>query len=617
MPAIDHHAPARYTCPTATCINRPLPPAAISSSQIMLRNHIDVDPLDWASIEPHINALLAEQLTPARVHEWLQRWSDLASVLDEAEAQIYRDISENTQDKAADARFRKFVTEIQPRLQKAEQALKQKLLAVRDYRPTDETALLIKRFAAEAEIYCDDNVPILSELRLLGKQYQEIIGGLSIEWQGQTLTIPQAEVLLADRDPQVRQRVWRLVLDAYLEQREKLNNLFMEMLVRRRRIAANAGLPDFRAYRWKALARFDYTPEDCLTFHEAIAREVVPFTTELYGQLAGRLGLDAIHPWDAGINSPWLPTVDPEPEPLRPFREVEELEATAAHIFEQVDPVFGGYFAAMRDGFLDLASRPNKAPGGYCNGFPVSGQPYIFMNAAGSHRNVRTLLHEGGHAFHFAESYRRQSLLWNYSGPMEFCEVASMGMELLSMPYWSKDKGGFYDEHDLHRAIIDQLHGIVFFLPYMSVMDLFQHWLYTEAPESVTPADLDRKWSELWDRFMPGIDYGEYQDEKATGWHRKGHIFGVPFYYIEYGLAQLGALQVWRNALKDQRKAVADYRVALAAGYTRSLPELFRLAGARLAFDAGTVGELMTLVRQQLQLSTHHVRTGTEPRPTS
>ncbi len=229
----------------------------------------------------------------------------------------------------------------------------------------------------------------------------------------------------------------------------------------------------------------------------------------------------------------------------------------------------------------------------------MSGKPYIFMNAAGTHDDVQTLLHEGGHAFHFMES-RRNPLFWNQNAPMEFCEVASMGMELLSAPYLAADRGGFYSEADARRAYADHLREIVKFLPYMAVVDAFQHWVYVEAPADVSPADLDAKWSSLWDRFMPGIDYAGLETEKETGWHRKLHIFTVPFYYVEYGLAQLGALQVWRNALADQRKAVADYRAALRLGSTVGLSALFRAAGGRFAFDRRTVGSLMALVEEQL-----------------
>ncbi len=297
---------------------------------------------------------------------------------------------------------------------------------------------------------------------------------------------------------------------------------------------------------------------------------------------------------------PWDVDADPHGQPLRPFSDVSDLEAGAQRIFDQVDPQLGSHFRAMRDDYLDLASRANKAPGGYCSSFPVSGHPYIFMNAVGTHDNLTTLLHEGGHAFHFMELQRQQPLIWNQDGPMEFCEVASMSMELLSAPYLARDKGGFYSDAEARRAYADQLRKTVLFFPYMAVVDAFQHWVYAEAPQPVTAADMDRRWRELTDRFMPGVNWVGLQTEQETGWHRKEHIFEAPFYYIEYGLAQLGALQVWRNALRDQQQSVADYRAALALGYTRSLPELFTAAGAHFAFDRKMVGQLMALIQEQL-----------------
>ncbi len=571
----------------------------------MTHSYPRCDPLDWASVQPFFDDLLSADLTPENARAWLQAWSDLAAVLEETSAQVYREITENTTDEAADARFRVLVTDILPAASKAEQSLKQKWLSLGGYEPTDETAVLYRRFQVDADLFREENVPIISELHLLSKQYQEIVGGLSIEWEGEPRTIPQANVLLHLPDRGAREMIWRRALATFLAQREPLNDLFLEMLARRRQLAKNAGLSSFRDYQWRALARFDYTPEDCFTFHDAIAHEVVPLATELYHALAADLGLGLLRPWETGLEGPSTTTVDRYQAPLHAFDDVHEMEETASVIFRQVDPVFGDYFQTMRDGYLDLASRPNKAPGGYCNGFPISGEAYIFMNAAGSAENVNTLLHEGGHAFHFAESIRRQSLLWNYNAPMEFCEVASMGMELLSAPYLPKSKGGYFSETDARRALSEELRNIVFFLPYMAAVDSFQHWLYVEAPEDVGAGDLDRKWSELWDRYLPGIDYSGLQAEKETGWHRKGHIFGSPFYYVEYGLAQLGALQIWRNALADQGGAVAAYRSALALGYTRTLPDLFAAAGARFAFDRAMVGDLMALIREQLhQLTT-------------
>ena len=550
-----------------------------------------VDPLNWETVQPMVDQLVNSDLTPDRVDEWLLQWSRLEAVLQEAGAQIYRDVTENIADSAAEERFNHFVEVIMPASQIAADALKRKLLAQQDYNPPVDSALLVKRFETEAEIFRQDNVPLESELALLGNQYNKIVGGMTVRWQGEEITLPEARKLLEEPDRATREGVWRGWMEVFLAQQEALNALYLKMLPLRRQLARNADLPDYRAYRWKQLARFDYTPEDCFVFHDAIEAEVVPLASRLYAELRDSLGINTLRPWDA--------EADPHGEPLRPFSDVADLEMGGQRIFDRVDPVLGSYYAGMRDGFLDLGSRPNKAPGGYCNGFPVTGKPYIFMNAVGTNDNLRTLLHEGGHAFHFME-WLRQPLIWNQDAPMEFCEVASMSMELLSAPYWGRGDGGFYTPADAHRAFADQLRRIVLFLPYMAVVDSFQHWVYVDAPELVSAADLDRRWSELTARYMPGIDTTGLEVETATGWHRKEHLFSVPFYYIEYGLAQLGALQVWRNALADQSKAVANYRSALALGYTRSLPQLFSAAGARFAFDRPMLRDLMALIQEHL-----------------
>ncbi|MCB0204397.1 MAG: M3 family oligoendopeptidase [Anaerolineae bacterium] len=553
-----------------------------------------LDPLDWDTIQPHVDTLLAAELDRASAVAWLQRWSNLNAVMQEAGARIYRAVTENTADEAAEQRFNRFVEVIMPQMRVAEQALKQKLLAAADLPSADDTTLLMRRFRTEAEIFRAENVAIESKLDLLGNQYNKIAGAMTIEWQGETITVPKANSLLEEPDRTTRKAVWRRMMDCFLAERGSLNDLYLEMLPLRRQLAVNAGYDSYRDIRWLQLARFDYTPEDCFTFHDAIETEVVPLASQIYRDLQSRLGIDAMRPWDVDA--------DPYGQPLHPFSDVAELETGAQRIFDEVDPELGGYFRTMSTGYLDLASRANKAPGGYCNSFPVSGRPYIFMNAVGTHDNLTTLLHEGGHAFHFMESQRHQPLVWNQDGPMEFCEVASMSMELLSAPYLARDKGGFYSDAEARRAYADQLRKTVLFFPYMAVVDAFQHWVYAEAPHSVTAADMDRRWRELVSRFMPGVNWDGLQTEMETGWHRKGHIFEAPFYYIEYGLAQIGALQVWRNALADQSGAVAAYRSALALGYTRPLPALFTAAGARFAFDRATVGRLMALIQEQLAI---------------
>jgi oligoendopeptidase F len=551
----------------------------------------ELSPMEWETVQPHVDALLAEELHAGNVEAWLRQWSDLAAALQEQGARVYREVTENTASAEAEARFNHWVEAIVPRAQVAEQALKEKLLAVEGYEPAPESAQMVKRFRGEAAIFREENVPIQSKLMKLGNRYDQIAGGMTVDWDGIEETLPQAELHLQDAARATREKAWRLIMNSYLEARAPLNELYLELLALRRQVAKNAGFDNFLEYQWQALSRFDYSPEDCQTFHMTIENEVVPLAADLYAQLQRTLDVDSLRPWDL--------KVDPHGKPLTPFEDAATLEDGGNRIFEQVDPVLGSHFSEMRARFLDLASRPNKAPGGYCNSFPISGKPYIFMNAVGTHRDVVTLLHEGGHAFHFMES-KQQPLVWNQDAPMEFMEVASMAMELLGAPYLSRDQGGFYDDAQARQAYAEQLRDIVFFFPYMAVVDAFQHWVYTTAPEDVTADELDAKWSQIWDRFMAGIDYGGLQEEKETGWHRKAHIFTVPLYYVEYGLAQLGALQVWRNALDDQPRAVAQYRQALALGDTRPVPELFEAAGASFIFEREPVGKLMALVRDKL-----------------
>ncbi len=554
----------------------------------------DMNPTDWTTIAPKFEALQNAELTNDTVSEWLKRWSDLTAVLMEADAQIYRDISENTADEEADKRFLHWIENIVPEVQVAEQALKEKWLALEGYTPEADVEQHYKRTKTEADIFRAENVPLFIEITKLSNLAEKLVGGMLIDWEGEKVTLPQMQQKLEDPDRDTRERAWKAQMATWADARPEMNRLFLEMRTLRQQVARNAGFANFRDYQWQAYARFDYTPADAFTFHDAIEHEVVPLATDYYQLVQNRLGLDALRPWDEKAN--------PTGEQLLPFEQVEELEAGCGRIFDQVDPELGNYYTAMRDGWLDLASRPNKRPGGYCNSFPVSKSPYIFMNAVNSNRTVTTLLHEGGHAFHFMDSVLTQPLVWNANAPMEFCEVASMSMELLGAPFLSKDKGGFYaKETHANRAYAGILRdGFVLFLPYMAVVDAFQHWVYAEAGDEITSDDLDAKWGELWDRFMPGLDYSGFESEKVTGWHRKMHIFSAPFYYIEYGLAQVGALQVWRNSLHDYEQAVADYRKALRLGGTRSLSDLFTVAGARFAFDRPTLHELGTLTRQQL-----------------
>jgi len=553
-----------------------------------------IDPQDWNTAAPYFAALADENVTAESVGDWLTRWSELEKALGEAGAAAGRAKSEDTTDTSAEANYLNFVQKIVPPWSVAAQALKTKLLAVPDYTPPPDQEQFLRRLRNDADLFREANVPIQAELQTLANNYDKLTGAMTVTLDGEEMTLPQAEQRGLDADRTVREDAWRIVQNRWLQSREALDALYLEMLPLRRKLAENAGLPNYRDYMWRALRRFDYTPEDSLAFGAAIEAEVVPLAQKILERRRETLGVETLRPWDLNV--------DPEGRtPLRPFADVAELEAGTAQIFAQVDPDLGRDFERLRHGFLDLGSRKGKAPGGYCAFFPKTGLPYIFMSAVGTESDIRTLLHEGGHAFHGLASSAAQPLLWNRGAPMEFNEVASMAMELLALPYLEKERGGFYAPEDAVRAKQEQMEKIVLFLPYMAVVDGFQHWVYAEAPAQVTAADLDAKWDALWTRFMGGVDWSGLDAERVSGWHRKLHIFTVPFYYVEYGLAQLGALQVWRNALQDQADAVKRYRSALALGNTRPLPELYAAAGARLTFDRETVGELARLVASHLE----------------
>jgi len=363
------------------------------------------------------------------------------------------------------------------------------------------------------------------------------------------------------------------------------------LLKLRRQVAENAGLPDYRAYSFREKGRFDYTPADCFTFHDAIEAVVAPAARRVYEKKRARLGLDALRPWDADVDASDAP-------PLKPYQSQDELVQGSLNILSRVDPELGRHFAVMaEEELLDLQTRQGKALGGYCSTLPLRKRPFIFMNGVGIHNNVQTLLHEAGHAFHVFET-ATLPLVWQLHAPMEFAEVASMSMELLAAPYLTQENGGFYTDSEAARARIEHLEGILTFLPYMAVVDAFQHWVYLNPDEAMDAANCDAAWGKLWHRFMPDVDWAGLEDERVTGWHRKLHIFGVPFYYIEYGMAQVGALQVWRNSLQDQAGAVADYRKALALGGSKTLPELFAAAGAEFRFDAEMLTDLVALVEK-------------------
>ena len=549
---------------------------------------------DWSPFQAAYDVLLADELTAAVVPAWLERWSQLQGQLQEMSGRANRTYFENTLDTQAEALVNHLIEQVIPKWKLADNALDHKLLAVEGYVPDAQTELFLRSVRVSAQIFRPENVPIEAELDRLENEYSKIVGGLMVTLDGEELTVPKAHQRLLEVNRDRRESAWRAVHAATLAVREELNDLFLKILPLRRALAHNAGLANFRDLMWLRNQRFDYSPDDCWTLHSSILKAVVPLALELMRKRQVSLGLEAVRPWDTVVDPLAL-------APLQPFAHVLELEEVSQRMLGQLEPLFAKQFASLRDGFLDLESRKGKSPGGYCDYFPVSRRPYIFMNAVGTHNDVQTLLHEVGHAIHAIESADAQTLIWNLHGPMEFCEVAAMGMEMLGQPYLERANGGFYSPNDANRARREHLQGTVDFLPYMSVVDAFQQWLYADAPETITSGDLDAKWDELYQKFSPGEDWTGLEVVRATGWQRKQHIFTSPLYYVEYGIAQLGALQLWQNAKFDRVGTVQKFRESLRLGKTRGLRDLFEAAGLKLAFDAETIGELMRLVSAELE----------------
>ncbi len=547
----------------------------------------------WEQIEFYYVDLVERPLVPATVESWLEDWSKIDRLIRERLARLYVNTSLDTTDGEAETALNSFLDDVYAHVQKENNQL-QKMLLDSQLTPAG-MEIPLRDMRSEAALFREANIPLFSKEIKEGADYDKIIGAQVVEWEGEELTLTQLIPHLQTLDRAVRESGWRLASERQLQDREALNALWTKLLYLRREIGENAGYDDYRAFRWQQMQRFDYTHQDAATFHDAIESVVVPAANRVYARYKERLGVDTLRPWD--VEASYLLYNLPA---IKPYDTLQELKQTSSAIFHKVDPVLGGYFDTMRqDQLLSLPNRKGKAPGAYCTYYPTSERPFIFMNAVGTGDDIRTMLHEAGHAFHVFESvplpYSPQQ-----EYPMEFAEVASMSMELLAFPYVTRDQNGFFTSDEAARWRTAHLEKIILFWPYMAIVDGFQHWAYTHANQAADAANCDTKWRELWQRFIPAIDFSGFEDVRDTGWHRKPHIFRSSFYYIEYGMAQLGALQVWRNALKDQATAVHNYRTALALGATRSLPDLFSAAGARFAFDKSMMTEMVDLIESQI-----------------
>ncbi|MDE0529159.1 MAG: M3 family oligoendopeptidase [Truepera sp.] len=546
----------------------------------------------WSQFEARFQALLDSDLKVEGAESWIRCWSELETDIYEEEARLYRAKDENTADREAEAAYLEFSLEVLPEVERASQRLKERLLALEGYTPPPDQEELLKVWRSDATLFTEANVAVKAEERALANEFNKLKGSLSVEFGGETLTIPQVQLILQRPDREARERAWHAIQAAEASVSDQLGDLFERLLANRRLQAENAGFTDYRAFRWRELGRFDYTPEESLTLHDAIATEVVPRAAELAARRRHTLGLDSLRPWDLACDMRGR-------SPLVPFVSISELEEGLERMFRRLDPVLGEQFASLRDGWLDLEPRLGKVPGsGYQLTFPRSGKPYIYWSAVGSDDDLVTMRHEAGHAFHALAAHERQSLLWNQRAGAEFSEVASEAMELLTLPHLTRKAGGFYTTEDADRSKAELIERILNLLPTLALRDTHQHWIYTQAPEGVTADDIGERWSELYKRFLPFVDWSDLEAEQARAW-KVIHLFGYPFYMLEYGIAYLGAIQIWRASLEDPEGTLARYREALALGGTRPLPELFSAAGARLVFDREGVAELMDFVMQQ------------------
>ena len=549
--------------------------------------------LTWENLAPQFDALVHQPLTPTSVQPWLRRWSDLEKQVWEARAWLKRAKSWNMADPEAHAAFQRFTAEVFGPFEEAGQALRTKLLELDGWSPPPEQREMLRAMRSEAALFHEANVALNAEIGALSAEYEQREAARRVAVDGVELLPPEIARRASDPNRPVREKVWRAQQAVWAERREEVGQIYLAQLRLRRQLARNAGLPDYRAYRWRELNRLDYTSEDCLRLHAAIESEIVPLGARLRAARRERLRLDALRPWD--LEAPLQ-----EDPLLNPFRDPDAFASRMAGVYAALDPDLGAMFERMQDGFLDLGVRKGKASGSEEWVFPVTELAYVRVAVNGTFDDLLLLLHESGHAFHDYLSLKHNPLIWDLYYPTEFSEFAAIAMSHLGLEQIERD--GIGTTVDVGRARGAFLAGVVVkWLPQIALVDAFQHWLYAEAPPDVDTAALDWKWAELSTRFIPGVDWSGLERELGSGWQQVGLLFGMPFYYIEYALAHLAALEVWQSARRDWSNAWRHYRSALALGGTRPLPELFGAAGARLPFDREVVRDAAAFLAAELQ----------------
>lgn len=547
----------------------------------------------WENLVPYFIDLETRSINTEEAFEkWLSDQSELEAVISEDLAWRYIKMTINTKDKDLADAYAFFVKEIQPQLEPYSFRLNKKLSTSPFKTKFKDEAYKIyfRGIDMAIKLFREENIPLKVELAEKSQIHGAITGGQSIEHEGEKITMQKASALLRENDADLRQSIFDKMAARRAEDTEQLDDLFTNLVQLRHKVAVNAGYDNFRDYMFDELGRFDYTKEDCFDFHQSIKEEIVPLVKQFSQKKAKLMGKEKLKPWDS--------QVDPLGRaPLKPFEDGKELLDKTTVIFDKIDPYFGDCLRTMKAmGYLDLDSKEGKAPGGYNYPLYEIGVPFIFMNAVGSQRDLITMVHEGGHAI---QSFLTRDLaLTSFkSFPSEIAELASMSMELLSMDYWDE----FYDnQEDLIRAKIEQLETILDILPWVATIDEFQHWVYENPTHS--KEERKEKWVSLLDEYGTGVtDWTGYEAVREYSWQRQLHLFEVPFYYIEYGMAQLGALAVWKNSKENFRKTIEDYKRALALGYTKSIPGVYKEANIMFDFSKKNIQELADFVQEELK----------------
>lgn len=552
---------------------------------------------DWSSLEPYFNELLERPLgTREALEVWLKDVSEVEAVIGEDAAWRQIRMTCDTENKTLEDAFTFFVMEIQPRIQPLADQLNRKLID-NEFTKTltgDAYQVYLRNVKKNIELFREENIPIQADIAVLAQQYGVISGKMSIEVDGREYTMQQAGKFLENPDRQLREQVYKKIQDRRLKDKDQLNELFSKLVQKRDQVGRNTGFANYRDYKFADLGRFDYTKEDCFQFHEAVKTSILPLVNFIYDRKRQKLGLTELRPWDT----------EAEPDgvkPLNPFNTGEELVNKTIECFRQMNPFFADCLVKMKEmGRLDLDSRKGKAPGGYNCPLPETGAPFIFMNAAGQMGDVTTMVHEGGHAIHsFLAHDLPLTAFKDY--PMEIAEVASMTMELFSMDYWHV----FFDnEHDLKRAREHQLERVLTIFPWIATIDKFQHWVYEHPVHTLE--ERSENWKRIVNEYTSvAIDVSGLEVYRKFSWQRQLHLYEVPFYYIEYGIAQLGAIGLWKQFKEDKEKAIGNYITALKLGGTKTLPELYAAAGLQFSFSPDYISELMLFVQQELEKITH------------